>query len=276
MSSHRIVLFAIACTAACGPGQPTGLQTTDARVDGNNGGGSDAPDDLPPGSAFVYAHTESALYRVDPDTLAITKVGNFTWSHGSDQMTDIAIDNKGAIIGISFDAVYTIDPSTAAANQLNAGLNGRFNGLSYVPADMVGTTGDDVLVATRGDDGIVFRVDPMTGVTMPIGNMGTGFASSGDLVSVTDFGTAQTTPGFGNDRLVRLAASTFKATAVGQSIGFSQIWGLAFWKDKLFGFTNDGKFVLIDPMTGAGTLVHDNGPAWWGAGVTTSAPVVVF
>jgi hypothetical protein len=118
-----------------------------------------------------------ALYRVDPESLAITKVADFGWSNGVDQMTDIAIDKDGA---------------------------------------------------------------------------------------------------GANDRLVKLAAQTFAASAVGTDIGYADIWGLGFWKDKLFGFTQDGQFVLIDPTTGEGTLVASNGPRWWGAGVTTSAPVVIF
>jgi hypothetical protein len=119
----------------------------------------------------------------------------------------------------------------------------------------------------------VFRVDPNTGMAMPIGNMG-GFSSSGDLVSVAGFGTMQTADnGVAADRLVRLAPGSFAAAAVGTDIGFSEIWGVAFWKGKLFGFTDGGLFVVIDPATGAGTLVQSNGPAWWGAAVTTLAPV---
>ena len=58
---------------------------------------------------------------------------------------------------------------------------------------------------------------------------------------------------------------------------FSPYWGsdgVAFWKNKIFGFTESGQFVTIDPTTGAGTLVQSNGPHWWGAAVTTSAPVI--
>ena len=134
---------------------------------------------------FVYAHTASTLYRVDPDTLAITMVGNFRWSNGSDQMTDIAIDKTGLMIGVSFTAVYRIDPSTAQATRLSTGLSGTFNGLSFVPAEMLGQTGDDVLVGTRNSTtAMVFRIDPMTGQATAIGNMG-AFSSSGDLVAVT-------------------------------------------------------------------------------------------
>ena len=259
--------------AACGPaGRDSGGD--DTGVDG----GVDAPENVSDGAdvsvTFVYAHTASALYKVDPDTLAITMIGNFAWSNGSDSMTDIAIDKTGVMIGVSFTAVYRIDVTTAVATRMSDGLSGTFNGLSFVPAAMLGMTGDDVLVGTQNADGVVFQIDRMTGHANAIGNMG-AFVSSGDLVAVTNFGTAQTADnGFAADRLVRLAPQTFAATPVGTDVGYSDIWGVAYWKGKIFGFTSGGEFVTIDPNTGVGTLVQSNGPAWWGAAVTTSAPVI--
>lgn len=238
-------------------------------------GGDPTGDGTTQVTTFVYAHTADALYRVDPETLAVTVVGDFGFASGSDQITDIAIDKTGQMIGISFTAVYRIDPATAVATRLATGLSGMFNGLSFVPADQLGQTGDDVLVATRNANGAVFRIDPMTGGTTQIGNMG-NFSSSGDLVSVAGFGTLQTADnGVSPDRLVRLAPQTFAATEIGTSIGYGDIWGVAYWKDKIFGFTEAGQFITIDPLTGVGTLVQGNGPAWWGAAVTTLAPVIL-
>ena len=271
---RELGLALIALVAACGP-----------KDRGGNGNDVDAPpgsvidaDTTPPPDAqvvsSVYAHTSSTLYRVDPDTLAVMMVGNFAFNTGTDQITDIAIDKTGLMIGISFGAVYRIDPTTASGTQLSNGLSGLFNGLSFVPATQIGQTGDDILVGTRNSDGIVFRVDPMTGATTPIGNMG-GYTSSGDMVSVAMLGTLQTADnGLGSDRLVRLAPNTFAATPIGTDIGYADIWGIAFWKDKVFGFTDGGQFITIDPNTGVGTLVQGNGPRWWGAAVTTSAPVI--
>ncbi|MBA3463060.1 MAG: hypothetical protein H0T46_24095 [Deltaproteobacteria bacterium] len=266
------VLFALC--SACGPsGRDGGDGTTDGG-NGDSGGGGGGGD----GNAevtFVYAHTASTLYKVDPDTLAITMVASFAWSNGSDSMTDIAIDKTGLMLGVSGTSVYRIDPTTAAATRLSAGLTGQFNGLSFVPAATIGQSGDDVLVGTRNADGIVFKINPMTGQATQIGNMG-GYSSSGDLVAVTNFGTVLTAEGgIAADRLVRLAPSSFAATAVGSDIGYSDIFGVAFWKNKIFGFTASGQFITIDPNTGVGTLVQSNGPAWWGAAVTTSAPVIL-
>jgi hypothetical protein len=253
-------------------------RSTNGDVDAAGGGG-DGPTQGGDGGGggetiYVYAHTSSALYKVDPDTLAITLVGNFQWPNGTDQMTDIAVDKAGGIVGVSFGAVYKVDPTTAKCTLLSASLSGSFNGLSFVPAAQVGQTGDDVLVGTRNDDDLVQRIDPMTGDVTTIGHMGGGYQSSGDLVAVDGFGTVQTTLGAPYDVLVKLAPVSFAATPAPSPTGYGQIWGIAFWKGKVFGFTQTGQFLLIDPGTGTATLVQSNGPAWWGAGVTTTAPVI--
>ena len=138
----------------------------------------------------------------------------------------------------------------------------------------LGATGDDVLVGTREIDGHVFRIDPSTGAATQIGDMGGAFSSSGDIVTVDGFGTVQTVPGANGDQLARLADGTFAATGVGTGTGYTQIWGLAFWKNTIYGFTSTGDFLLIDPTSGVAQLVSTSAQAWWGAAVTTVAPVI--
>ncbi len=275
MRTKLLALAGSIVLCACGPDGRDDLDG-DGEGDGSgSGSGSGSGVELVP---YVYAHSASALYRVDPDTLAITKVGDFGWgSVGNDMMTDIAIDKTGMMIGISFDRVFRVDTNNAQTTLLSSNLDGTFNGLSFVPASQIGATGDDVLVGTRNSDGKVFRIDPMTGAATQIGDMG-AYTSSGDLVAVDGFGTMQTVTGGGflggNDSLARLAQTSFSATPVGAT-GYGQIWGVAFWKSKIYGFTNGGQFVLIDPVTGAGTMVSQTqGVAWWGAAVTTLAPVL--
>jgi hypothetical protein len=269
-------LVLIAWMIACGPSSRSGGDddgggglTPDAGSGGGGGGGGGGE------QVFVYAHTAKTLYKVDPDTLQVQKVADFGWgSVVSDDMTDIAIDKNGTMIGVSFTRVYRIDPSNAATTMLSSGLTRSFNGLSFVPADQLGQTGDDVLVGTQNLDGKVFKIDQNTGAATEVGNMGATFVSSGDLVGIAGFGTVQTVPGSSGDTLARLAPSTFGASAIGGGTGFSKVWGVAYFKGKIYGFTEGGLFVLIDPGTGAGTMVSNSGIAWWGAAVTTVAPVL--
>ena len=264
----RLVIGVIALSA-CGASVRPGTQ------DGPHGGGSDSNggggDSANTGQASVYAHTADTLYRVDPDTFAITAVGPFGLTGFGEAMTDLGIDANGNLVGVSFSSVYSVNASTGHATLLSSGSIGQqFNGLSFVPS----AGGPDILIGTDNVDGTVYQVNPMTGATTPIGNMGGSYTSSGDVVSVAGFGTVQTVPGSTHDVLVKLAPGTYAATPIGTNTGFNEIFGLGFWKGKVFGFTSAGQIITIDPMTGVGTQVATTSMSWYGAAVTTTAPVI--
>jgi hypothetical protein len=271
-------LFLVTAAAACGPNANGGDDDDD---DTGDGGAPDASDPTGDGgtgeNVDVYAHTAGALYRVDPETYEIELVGNFQWPSGSDSMTDIAIDKNGRMVGISYSRVYEVNPASAGCTLLSGTLQGMFNGLSFVPSIFaLGVDGDDVLVGARNTDGKVFRIDPATGVATELGDMGGSYTSSGDIVAVNGFGMVATVPTgtVGPDQLVRLEAITFAATPIGTHTGFDDLWGVGFWKGKIFGFSEGGELSIIDSSTGSGVSVDTGGEAWWGAAVTTAAPVV--
>ena len=276
----RVVLVVLAVLAACGGGRAA---TTDGPGSGSSGG-SDAPGggSNNVGQVAIYAHDANTLYRVDPDTYAATKVGMFDFTGFAEEMTDLGIDQNGNLVGASFTpqfptgnltTIYMVDATTAHCAKLTTSGSRTFNGLSFIPAAALGGTGADVLVGTEVSDGLVWKIDQTTGALTQVGNMGGSFVSSGDIVSVEGFGTVQTVKGATHDVLVRLAPGTFTATPIGTNTGFDMIWGIGFWKGKVFGFTNAGQIITIDPNTGAGTQVASNGPAWYGAAVTTVAPL---
>jgi hypothetical protein len=269
---HHVVRVAalLGALAACGPPDRVAADAPDA----DDASVPDADVDVL-GLTYVYANTPDSLYLMNPESLAVTKIGDFIWPSQPESITDIAIDKNGVMLGVSNSAVYRIDAATARLTVLSSGLIGGFNGLTFVPSAMVNQTGADVLVGTRAADGMVFRIDVTTGQATPIGDMG-AFRSSGDLVSVTSVGTAQIATGaiLGSpDRLVQLAPPGFSGTEVGTT-GFGQVWGLAYWKNRLFGFTYAGDIIVVDQSTGKGTVVQSGGPNWFGAAVTTSAPIL--
>lgn len=259
--------------AACGPGVSN---NDDTAGDDQGGDDIDAGFGGPAENAAVYAHSAAQLYRVDPDTFAVSLVAPFGWGSGFDEMTDIAIDKDGVMIGISYDSVYRIDGDTAQTTLLSSNLQGMFNGLSFVPAGQVGfPEGPDVLVGSRNTDGKIFSIDRNTGAVAEVGDMGGTHVSSGDIVSIAGAGTFATVGGtLGPDTLVRLAPGTFAATPIGSNTGYSDLWGIGFWKGKVFGFAESGQFVLVDTTTGVATPVETSAPRWWGAAVTTAAPIV--
>jgi len=260
---------------ACGPRAGGADDDDDGSGGGDGGVTADAPDVQE--NAAVYAHTASELFRGDRDAFAVRPVAAFTGDAAGDWMTDIAIDRDGQTVGVSYTRVYRIDAQTAVTQRAGTGtLPQMFNGLSFVPSLLAfGVEGPDVLIGSRNTDGKVFQVDPATGGITQIGDMGGGFTSSGDIVAVRGFGIVATTGAtLGPDTLVRLAPTSFAATPIGSSTGWDDLWGIGFWKGKVFGFAEGGAFVTIDTATGVATLVEDSGRAWWGAAVTTAAPVI--
>jgi hypothetical protein len=223
----------------------------------------------PPTNAAVYAHSADELYKINPDDFAVTLVAAFGADCADDDITDIAIDDDGNMVGISVTTLYSIDSDTAACTFV-ATLDGSFVGLSYVPV----AGQDDALIAAAFD-GTVSRINPTTGSSTVAGSFGNGIEASGDIVAVKDFGIVATVevPAGGNDRLARLDALTFEATIIGDT-GFTKLFGLGFWKNEVYGFSANNEFVLIDVDTGAGSIIETGSVAWWGAGVTTLAPII--
>jgi hypothetical protein len=271
----RSLAIASLCVACGPPLQPA--DDFDAHPEDVPDAGPDAfrPDARPvPFTGSVYVHSYDNLYAVDPETLEVTLIGPFGWPEGFEDelMTDIAVDRDGDITGISFGAVYAVDKDTAACTYLSALTGQEFNGLSWVPEGII-DKGAEVLIGT-GLAGTVWRIDPMTGESTQIGAYGGAIESSGDIVSVTGFGTVATVKnGSTNDYLARIDESTGAATIIGTT-GYPDIWGIGFWANKVFGFVATNQFVLIDVDTGAATYVSTGPENWAGAGVTTIAPIV--
>jgi hypothetical protein len=222
----------------------------------------------------VYAHSADRLFRVDPDSLDVREVGVFHRQGAPTSfvggVTDIAIDRAGRIVGLTTAELLEIDALDAACKTIAQLPSGPlFNGLSWVRGDQM----TEELVAT-GFDGSVYRIDRVTGASSLKGMLGAELRSSGDLVSVASYGTLATVTGTRGDVLVRMDPTTGRAAAIGP-IGFEKVWGLGFWGNRVFGFTDLGQFLLVDPNTGAGRLQRAlPGLRFWGAGVTTSAPVI--
>jgi len=219
----------------------------------------------------VYANTASTLFAIDPRRLTVQRIAAFGWpSDGRNhQMTDIAVNAQDELWGITFNAIYRIETATARCTFVAPFAGTNFNGLSFLPGTEL--DGGQVLVATNRTGG-VFRVDTQTGAIGSIGEYASGLGSSGDIVSVEGAGTFATAiRGFSEEVLVRVDPANGRATVIGPT-GQGSTWGLAYWRQRLFGFTEDGNFVTLDINTGASTLIINNGEAWWGAGVTTLAP----
>ncbi len=259
--------------------------------------------------SLVYAHTGNHLYRIDTVTNLPVDIGVITGLATNESVTDIAVDKTGKIVGIGFKNLYSINKDSGAATLLKAlpmSAQG-FTSLSYVPTNLQDMNSAEILVAAN-NDGDVFSIDPATGDATPIGaygvcgsnssdvacpnpgaNSGKKIGSSGDIVAVYGAGIYATVNiGTSNadrdkpDFLVKINPATWKATLPNTDTGLDHIFGLAYWKGKVYGFVDvpdvgagrTGKFVSLDPNSGAAVELKNGPEAWFGAGVTTIAPIV--
>jgi hypothetical protein len=253
-------------------------------VTGDDDGSADAggpPADGGFGSdSLVYAHTGNTLYRVDSTTLSVVEVGPLA-GIGTESLTDIAIDKNQKMVGITLDKLYSIDSTSGAATlikDLSQSATG-FTSLSYIPTDLTDPNSTDILVAAN-DEGAVYQIDPTMGTANMIGSYGSGsmgkIVSSGDLIGVRNLGIYATVDvgSQTNDYLAKIDPATWQATPIGTGTGFDQIFGLGYWAGIVYGFTAKGDVITIDITTGSGTKINSGSQQWYGAGVTTDAPVI--
>ncbi|MBI5512392.1 MAG: hypothetical protein HY909_01410 [Deltaproteobacteria bacterium] len=277
-------------------GDASGVQDTAEEV--SDGAVEDAPGDRPvvpvrdtgPGldQTVVYAHSDTVLYSVDPRSLAVRMVGTFSFLPGDMNqhgMTDLAVDAEGRITGVTRDALYRIDDRTARCTLITAldrALTGSdaFVGLTYLPAGTLDPVNEALVGGTTGTSGgTLWRIDPATGRSTMLGRLRAGGMSynlSGDLVSVLGAGTYVTlrrlnATSTDSDLLATVDVRTGELRVLGAT-GFDRIFGLAYWRATLYGFTREGEFLTLDARTGRGMRASMPAMQFSGAGVTTLAP----
>jgi hypothetical protein len=238
----------------------------------------------------VYAHSGTVLYRLDTSTLQPVMIGAFGAALGNASMTDIAVDKDDRMLGISLDNIYTIDTATGQATLLTA-YDGSENltSLSFVPMNLQDPNSAERLVAAT-DTGAVLEINQTTGATTQLGVFGTTASgtirSSGDMVAIYGLGIFATVtigdppnPFDAPDYLAQINPSTWAATPLGTGTPYDKIFGIGFWKGKIYGFidagTSGGTIIEINPNTGAVVGSPITGTVrWFGAGVTTDAPII--
>ncbi len=231
---------------------------------------------------LVYAHSPDTLFTFSPYTNTVAPIGRFTEPSGANapDMVDLAVDSDGLVFTTSARALYRVDPLTAVATKVGdfAAVSDQFFGLTFLVAGELGP--DEVLVGAT-NAGEYFRINTNNARTTRLGQYPDEWTSSGDLVSVAGLGTFATLRRADYPDSDVVARITFRAdgtsavTVLGPA-GFRQLFGLGYWGRDLYGFSNSGELVRIDRTTGAGTLATamTGTDRFWGAGVTTQAPVL--
>ena len=259
----------------------TGGSTVDAQV----GDGT-----TPPLVGEVFAHSDDTLYKLEPISKTVTVVGTFDCvgtSGGGAGMWDIAVDKDGEMYGsangLAGGSLVRIQRNTAHCDTIVTGSSFP-NSMTFVPA---GTLDPNEEVLVGYDRADYLRIDKVSGQVTKIGSLnpnstGEMWESSGDIVSIIDGGTYLTVKVFlgpvdGQDAIVEVDPKTGQATKLIGNTSFQKLWGLGYWGGIAYGFSETGQLCSIDLGTGKGTLIPiPNLPAglsFWGAGVTTAAPI---
>jgi hypothetical protein len=285
MSEKHLVLLALPIVlAACGGSSsrqgfddtpaPAATDTTSAPAP-TGSLDTTTPPAPPPGNEVheVYGHSFDTLYKLDPKTNNVTTIGKFT---GCSAVTDIALDESSNLYATTSNALYTIDKATAACTQIAKGSYP--NSLSFVPKGTVDPNAEALVGYVNSD---YIRIDTKTGAISKIGAIGDGMRSSGDIVSVKGGAAYLTVKSNScNDCLVEVDPATGAMKKNWGSIAHKDVFGLAFWGGKVYGFDNGGELfevtfnggsVKTSKITVAGA---PSDLSFWGAGSSTSAPLV--
>jgi hypothetical protein len=158
---------------------------------------------------IMHVHDGSGtLATVDVITGDVNLIGNM-----GVVMTDIAFDPTGALYGLSFGRLYSIDRSTAAVTLIGNHSVPGGNALVFAA--------DGTLYAAGNSSNSLYTINPSTGASTNLGSM--GFAAGGDLAfNGSDFFLAST-----GGQLVRIDLSNLSNSVAVGSFGVPNVFGLA-------------------------------------------------
>jgi hypothetical protein len=300
----RCCLFLLPWLLACAqpPGDDTdadvGIDTVEDLVDLP----PDVPPDLPPdrpdvaddgpdiSSVLIYAHSADTLYSFSPYTLTVTEIGVFELPDGSEAplMFDLAVNEAGDLYTSSDTSLYRCNPTTAVVTlvgEFGLAEGEELYALTFLPEGVLRSDREAMIGATNA--GAYYEVNVATAAATYLGQYPDGWLSSGDIVSIVGLGTYATLKRYDYPTSDVLAEMTFRgdgsvsARVIGSIVHpggeqFRELFGLGYWGRSLYGFSNSGQLVEIDRNTGEGTLVTTatGTDQFWGAGVTTIAPVI--
>ena len=202
-----------------------------------------------------YMHSATALYSVNGSTGATTSVATFNGGCTGISVGDLAIDRFGSayvatLPPASADSTFhVLNLVTGTCTASLGGMGRRCNGLTFAP-DPADPTKDVLYAACTTS---FYKVNVANGATTLIGALGTGLASSGDIVWMPGRGVFITlNDAAATDKLGWINVATGAATVIGTGVGRDAVYSLGYRGGALLGYGNDFA-IRIDPVTGAGS-----------------------
>ena len=180
----------------------------------------------------IYAHTDSALYAMDPATKALRLIGSFAGlggGTGDTSITDLAVNAAGDVYVNSETVIYkaslpaggTGSVALAKVASIAAQTGQKYLALGFTPADALGAGTGELLIGGDGN-GELWSIDPSSGAVRRLGGFGNDpsvpgniLALSGDVVFYVD--GAQTPTGLATIRSCTPNATTGHPSCTGAS-----------------------------------------------------------
>lgn len=154
-------------------------------------------------------------------------------------MTDIAFNPNGDLFGISFNALYSIDPSTAVAT---------FIGFHNVPGgNALVFASDGTLYSAGFSSTSLYQINPLSGATTNLGNM--GYASGGDLA----FFDGSLYLASSSNQLIDIDLANIASTYSVGAFGVAGVYGLATGDDNVLYAVANTLVYEVNTLTGAAT-----------------------
>jgi hypothetical protein len=219
------------------------------------------PDDWE-ATEFMYAHTGTQLYSIDPVSYDATFVADFHHSDGEEipNMTDLAVSMQGQMYAVSTNAMWHIAPQTGEVELVFQTKDQFFVALAFLSDGTLLIGGNDVM----------FVADEELGTHEELATF-TGWSWDGDMVGLPDGLLYCAMREDGSDTSTLVVYDVGSETVVSSgTTGVGSLYGIGYAKGVLFGFTDEGEILTIDGGTGAATVVDEPGISWWGA---TTNPV---
>jgi hypothetical protein len=207
----------------------------------------------------MYANTSGTLYQVDPETGAMTFIGDFKEDgQPVDHFEDIAIDLSGHMYGGTGEYMYLINPNTAEVRAICP--------LEIDTTALTFTSEGELII---GVDSALYKFNVID-CSMSVLVSNSYYETSGDIVGLPDGFLYWSVRGSMSDKLIKVNPRTGSEEWVGD-IGEERLYGMGYANDKLYGFSGSGVIVEIDPQSGWSTFMKEvNNLSWWGA---TTNPV---
>ncbi|GAC1353071.1 MAG: hypothetical protein NVS3B20_22510 [Polyangiales bacterium] len=230
-----------------------------------------------PGTSTIYVSTDTELWKMDPSTKMVTKIGAFVYPGATENITDVAVNGDDQVWVNSVDKVYlAMLPSTGAGPvqltlKLTLPSGSKFYALGFAPAGVLEKGEGLVAGDSLGDLYYIPTSSPMPTLTK-LGSFGPCLSGdpspckvgdvwqlSGDVVFYTNAGsprglatlrackTGSAKCNNTNDVVAEVdmtALATKSPSAIlrksllgSSGTGFGRTFGLGAWEDKVFGFT---------------------------------------